>query len=77
VADRWKCGHCGEVDGREFPESDEIVKVDVVCHHCGKPLCQRHQRLRIDEGFSRRRRERRPQSVHCIACQNLPGHRLF
>jgi hypothetical protein len=80
VADRWKCGQCDEVEGRQFPDSDEVVKVDVVCHHCGKPLCQRHRRLRIDEGFSRkrwRRRERRPHSVHCTTCQDLPGHRLL
>ena len=76
MADRWKCGQCDEVDGRTFRESDELVEVDVVCHHCGKPLCQRHRRFRVDDGFSRSRVPR-PRSAHCTSCQDLPGHRLF
>jgi hypothetical protein len=77
VADHWRCGQCDEAEGGTFQDSDEDVKVDAVCHHCGKPLCQRHRRLRIDEGFSRTPRARRPDSVHCTTCQYLPGHVLF
>lgn len=76
MADGWMCGHCERVeDGKERIEgTDELLVVDAVCHHCGKPLCQEHQRRRIDEGFSYERREGRPESVHCNTCQLLPGH---
>lgn len=77
MAEHWRCAQGDEVDGDRFPDSDEEVVVEVVCHHCGKPLCQRHRKLNIDEGFSRKGQERRPESVHCGACQGLPGHRLL
>ncbi|MBI3941459.1 MAG: DUF1294 domain-containing protein [Chloroflexi bacterium] len=42
----WTCGECGREDGRyDF-------KVEVVCHHCGKLLCQKHRILIIDGAFS-------------------------
>lgn len=28
------------------------VKIDVICHHCGKPLCQRHRVLIADDAFA-------------------------
>jgi len=40
----WKCGECGGV------ERDEL-KVEVLCHHCGKPLCLKHGILIRDDVF--------------------------
>ncbi|MSP13280.1 MAG: DUF1294 domain-containing protein [Chloroflexi bacterium] len=42
----WICAECGREDGKY----DFIV--EVVCHHCGKLLCQKHRILIIDVAFS-------------------------
>lgn len=31
---------------------EQEVKIDVRCHHCGKPLCQKHRILLADDAFS-------------------------
>lgn len=33
-------------------EKEQEVKIEVRCHHCGKPLCQRHRILIADDVFS-------------------------
>ena len=40
------CGECGAVHG-----SRDSVTVEVVCHHCGKPLCNKHRMRIIDDAF--------------------------
>ncbi|MBB5851102.1 hypothetical protein ACFQ05_37400 [Amycolatopsis umgeniensis] len=63
----WKCGDCNTREGEE-----EVV-IDAVCHHCGKPLCGRHQKVvETDEGFAEPRSDA-PVSVirsavHCETC---------
>ena len=43
----WECGECRATEGGK----QEGVRVDVVCHHCGKPLCQKHRILIVDDAF--------------------------
>ncbi len=31
---------------------EQKVKIEVRCHHCGKPLCQKHRILIADDAFS-------------------------
>jgi hypothetical protein len=42
------CAECGAIDGKER------ANVKVVCHHCGKPLCDDHCVLIFDDAFSDR-----------------------
>ena len=73
--DGWTCGECNAVEGRRIEGTDEEVRVDAVCHHCGRLLCATHQRERIDEVFGQGGRAGQVESVHCVDCQALPGHR--
>jgi hypothetical protein len=75
-ADGWTCGVCNAVEGRRIEDTNEQVRVDAVCHHCGKLLCQAHQQALIDEVFSQGGRAGQTESVHCVGCQALPGHRV-
>jgi hypothetical protein len=44
----WECAECNI---RESPKSK--IKVDTVCHHCGKPLCREDRILvKDDDAFS-------------------------
>lgn len=54
----WRCGKCGEVDGK----IDN--RVNAVCHHCGKPLCQDHRIEILDEVFSSD-----CKAYHCEECK--------
>ncbi|MDJ0729256.1 MAG: hypothetical protein QNJ33_04610 [Crocosphaera sp.] len=40
-----------EVKWKSQTKEDE-VKVVAMCHHCGKPLCQQHRFLIVDDAFS-------------------------
>ena len=52
----WQCAVC--YDGKN---------VDVVCHHCGKPLCDNEETCRafiVDEDFA----GEGVQAYHCPSC---------
>jgi hypothetical protein len=70
VPEQWECGHCGAKEGR----GGQGVRIDAVCHHCGKPLCPDHRHLMVDQGFSVDGVEASPEAVHCSVCQDLEGH---
>ena len=59
----WKCAVCGLVDGR----GDTVV--DAVCHHCGKPLCRKHQIELFDMAFSVTKVRERVWALHCAECR--------
>lgn len=61
----WKCAVCGAVDGR-----DKAV-VNAVCHHCGKPLCDKHQIVVRDSAFGHEDDDPPVWAIHCKDC----GHR--
>lgn len=56
----WFWSRLGKILPFELPDldnyfSEEIqkdVKIEVRCHHCGKPLCPRHRILILDDLFS-------------------------
>jgi len=58
----WECAECSGIDGKEG------VNVAVACHHCGKPLCQKHQVTIADDAFSGTAKERL-RAVHCSECK--------
>ena len=47
----WECAVCRK---KEDPSGKDSVKIDAVCHHCGKPLCNdsRHRIVIVDPDFS-------------------------
>lgn len=57
------CGQCGTT-----------ANVDVVCHHCGRPLCPRHRLYRKDGVFKKvddkkaRQDGKRVSAYHCREC---------
>jgi hypothetical protein len=65
----WKCAVCGEVDGRKN------IVVNAVCHHCGKPLCEKHQVIVQDRDFGHDDDNPRVWAVHCKECRRK-HHRL-
>jgi len=59
----WKCGKCDAVEGKDD------VKVDVICHHCGKPLCQAHRIQILDDAFSSVDGPLSQKAWHCDECK--------
>jgi len=74
VANRWECGECGLVEGHRMEGTDEVVQIDAVCHHCGKPLCREDQHFITDDAFSRKSPVDLPQACHCSACRRRHGY---
>lgn len=65
----WKCAVCGELDGRKN------AVVNAVCHHCGKPLCAKHQVVLRDPAFGHDQENPPVWAVHCKEC-GRKHHRL-
>jgi hypothetical protein len=59
----WECGECGAMEGSDG------TKVQVVCHHCGKPLCQTHGMRIVDDAFSGGDAPTGRQAYHCDECK--------
>jgi thymidine kinase len=74
VAVDLECGECTAVHGRLVEGTNQVARVNAVCHHCGKPLCQVHRLLLADEAFSRDDSGYLPTACHCSECRRLPGH---
>ena len=60
-SDGWECGECS------LPEGGR-VKIDSVCHHCGKLLCRDHRRELPDDAFSGPVVSDGRTAVHCDDC---------
>lgn len=54
----WECADC-----------NRQIKIDGVCHHCGKPLCRSDQVLIADDAFAATSGEASNEAVHCRACR--------
>jgi hypothetical protein len=59
----WECAECNASEGSE-------VRVDGVCHHCGKPLCRGDQVQIIDFVFAGGSGDLGQMAVHCRPCRN-------
>lgn len=56
----WECAECHVPEG-------EGVRIDTVCHHCGKPLCLEDRKIRADPAFMSPA-DVNPKAVHCHSC---------
>jgi len=59
---QWTCAEC------EQPERGG-VKVDAVCHHCGKLLCASDRIWIHDDAFAVDSRETTAVAAHCKSCK--------
>ena len=58
----WECADCGEKEHRN-------VKIPV-CHHCGKPVCEKHREKLTDDAFSYGPAPTQSRvAVHCLDCK--------
>jgi hypothetical protein len=58
----WECAECGR-------KEDRVVRVDAVCHHCGKLLC-RDDRIEIaDSAFASTLGQLGLTATHCGGCK--------
>jgi hypothetical protein len=62
---RWECADCNMPEGKG---SDSRIRVNGVCHHCGKPLCHNDQVPIADEAFATAPGEANQEAVHCREC---------
>lgn len=60
----WECAECV----RE--------RMSVVCHHCGKPLCEEHAVVVEDDALSDREGPVSDKAAHCEDCQKQHHPRL-
>jgi hypothetical protein len=58
----WECAECHEPEGKR-------VRIDGVCHHCGKPLCRDDRVLIVDKVFMPAG-EAGVAAVHCRSCRS-------
>jgi hypothetical protein len=59
----WECGDCSR------PENPDL-KVQWVCHHCGKLLCNDHRRVVLDGAFAGAATSHTRMAVHCQDCRD-------
>jgi len=57
----WECAEC---NARE----DSQIRIDAVCHHCGKPLCRGDRVELADSAFSSSHGDQ--VAVHCRPCRH-------
>jgi hypothetical protein len=57
----WACGECNAREDRQ-------VRIDGVCHHCGKLLCRADQKLVVDFVFADEDGPLGREAVHCRSC---------
>lgn len=57
----WECGECRSVEGGD-------IRVNAVCHHCGKLLCREDQRVFPDPAFAVGGDSAGAEAVHCREC---------
>jgi hypothetical protein len=57
----WRCAECGE------PETDRIKSL-MVCHHCGKLLCDDDRRVTFGDEFSEVGGPVGDLAYHCPDC---------
>jgi hypothetical protein len=58
----WECAECNV-------RETEDVRIDVVCHHCGKLLCGRDRVSIIDDAFSKKDGFITRAAFHCRDCK--------
>jgi len=64
---QWECAECGAAEG-QLLDGGTRVAIDAACHHCGKPLCQKH-RIVIDDPALAPTLTSARAVYHCAACK--------
>ncbi len=59
-----ECAVCGAHEG----QNEKVL--DVCCHHCGRPLCDDHRILVLDEQFANRPAPMPRTAFHCPDCRD-------
>lgn len=57
----WECAVCNKREG-------DKVRIEAVCHHCGKPLCADDRVLVLDLDFSGEDGPLSRNAFHCAEC---------
>ncbi|MFC6087837.1 hypothetical protein [Saccharothrix lopnurensis] len=67
----WECAECQLGEGTPVPGGAPgvTVEIDVVCHHCGKPLCRNDRFVLVDDAFDASAGEDAPRAAHCKECR--------
>lgn len=58
----FECGECGQKE-----KDDE--KINALCHHCGKPLCNKHSVRISDDAFADFAETVSNIAFHCDSCK--------
>ena len=58
----WECGECRQ-------KETDTININTLCHHCGKPLCDRHRLGIFDDAFSHSDGEISHIAFHCSSCK--------
>jgi hypothetical protein len=61
----WECAECNVPERSEDP----VTKIEVVCHHCGKPLCRQDRIQVLDDAFSDEPGPVSRDAFHCRECR--------
>ncbi len=59
----WECTDCIPTDTSLGAQAEKV------CHHCGKPLCDKHAYEIRDAAVRRDKRGRLQRAVHCAECR--------
>jgi hypothetical protein len=58
----WECGECRQ-------KETDVVKITALCHHCGKPLCNKHSIVILDDAFADFEGAISNIAFHCDSCK--------
>lgn len=58
----WECGECRQ-------KETEQIKINTVCHHCGKLLCDKDRIEIIDDAFADSDGAASNKAFHCRSCK--------
>jgi hypothetical protein len=65
----WECAECHAIENRE-------IRIDGICHHCGKLLCRADQEVIPDLAFAAASGEIGAEAVHCRSCKRRHHRRI-
>lgn len=58
----WECGECRQ-------KETDLIRINTLCHHCGKPLCNKHRIGILDDAFAGFEGMRSNIAFHCSSCK--------
>lgn len=62
----WVCGNCNRAEGKNGSSGE--IKIEAVCHHCGRPLCQDDRFQVEDDAFGYKGAGGESYASHCLEC---------